>query len=384
MSHPLFSPFQLRSVVFPNRIGVSPMCQYSSQDGFATDWHLVHLGARAQGGAGLVMVEASAVTANGRISVGDLGIWKDEHIPALARIAAFAHSQGARVGIQLAHAGRKGSMTVPFAGERLLQPQDGGWLPDAPSPVPFSSTYAVPSPLNQAGIDTLIEAFRQAAARALKAGFDFVEIHAAHGYLLHEFLSPLANQRTDAYGGSFQNRTRLVLQVVDAVRAEWPAHLPLFVRISATDWAPTGVPGDGSSSLGWQGGWTVDESVQLSSLFQKHGVDLVDVSSGGQIPNAKIPVGPGFQVPFAARIRSEAAIPTAAVGLITDPAQANAIVEEGQADLVFLARELLRDPYWPVHAAAALGDPASWPVQYLRAAPQHSPARAPVTRPNPD
>jgi 2,4-dienoyl-CoA reductase-like NADH-dependent reductase (Old Yellow Enzyme family) len=345
------------------------MCQYSSQDGFATDWHLVHLGARAQGGAGLVMVEASAVTANGRISNGDLGIWKDDHIPALARIAAFVHSQGARAGIQIAHAGRKGSMTVPFDGERLLDPQAGGWQPDAPSPLPFSSTYAVPNPLDQSGIDALIESFRQAAVRALKAGFDFVEIHAAHGYLLHEFLSPLANHRTDVYGGSFENRTRLVLQVVDAVRAEWPANLPLFVRISATDWADQG--------------WNIDESVQLSTLFRKHGVDLVDVSSGGQISNAKIPVAPGFQVPFAARIRTEAATPTAAVGLITEPAQANAIVEDGQADLVFLAREFLRDPYWPVHAAAALGDPATWPVQYLRAAPQHSPARPPITRPNP-
>jgi 2,4-dienoyl-CoA reductase-like NADH-dependent reductase (Old Yellow Enzyme family) len=367
VSQSLFSPFQLRSVEFSNRIGVSPMCQYSSHDGFATDWHLVHLGSRAQGGAGLVILEASAVVPEGRISSGDLGIWKDEHIPALQRIAAFLHSQGARAGIQLAHAGRKGSMSVPFGGERLLLPPEGGWQPVAPSALAFSSSYAVPQALDQAGIDAVVEAFRQAARRALAAGFDLVEVHAAHGYLLHQFLSPLANRRTDAYGGSFENRARLALQVVDAVRAEWPAHLPLFVRISATDWA--------------EGGWNADESVQLARLFREHGVDLVDVSSGGQVPDAKIPVGPGFQVQFAARIRREAGIATAAVGLISDPAQANAIVARGDADLVLLGRELLRDPYWPVHAAAALGEAASWPVQYLRAAPHHSPARAALSRP---
>jgi 2,4-dienoyl-CoA reductase-like NADH-dependent reductase (Old Yellow Enzyme family) len=261
-------------------------------------------------------------------------------------------------------------MTPPFtplAGERLLLPAEGGWQPVAPSALAFSPDYALPQPLDQAGIDAVVEAFRQAARRALTAGFDFVEIHAAHGYLLHQFLSPLANRRTDAYGGSFQNRTRLVLEVVRAVRAEWPAHLPLFVRISATDWA--------------EGGWTVDESVQLARLFRDHGVDLVDVSSGGQVPDAQIPLSPGFQVEFASRIRRQAAIPTAAVGLITDPAQANDIVAKGDADLVFLAREFLRDPYWPLHAAAALGEPASWPPQYLRAAPHRSPGRTPVTRP---
>jgi 2,4-dienoyl-CoA reductase-like NADH-dependent reductase (Old Yellow Enzyme family) len=368
MSHPLFSPFRIRSVEFANRIGVSPMCQYSSQDGFATDWHLVHLGARAQGGAGLVTLEASAVTAEGRISPADLGIWKDDHIPALERIARFIHSQGARAGIQLAHAGRKASMTPPFVGERLIPPAEGGWQPVAPSAVAFSPAYAVPLALDQAGIDATIEAFRQAARRAFAAGFDYVEIHAAHGYLIHEFLSPLANQRTDAYGGSFENRTRLALEVVDAVRAEWPAHLPLFVRISATDWA--------------ESGWNIDESVQLAHLFRDHGVDLIDVSSGGQIPNAKIPIGPGYQVEFAARIRREANIPTAAVGLITDPVQANDIIAKGEADLVFLARAMLRDPYWPLRAAAALGETASWPAQYLRAAPQHSPARSAVIRPS--
>jgi len=343
------------------------MCQYSSEDGFATDWHLVHLGSRAQGGAGLVILEASAVTAEGRISSADLGLWKDAHVPGLKRIVEFVHSQGARAAIQLAHAGRKAGFAPPFAGERLLLPSEGGWQPVGPSAVAFAANYAVPSALDQAGIAAIIEAFAAAARRANRAGFDVVEIHAAHGYLLHEFLSPLANQRTDAYGGSFENRTRLLIEVVDAVRAEWPAHLPLFVRISATDWA--------------DGGWAIEESVKLAGHLRDHGVDLVDVSSGGQIPNAQIPVGPGFQVQFAARIRREADIPTAAVGLITEPAQANEIVASGEADIVLLGREMLRDPYWPLHAAAALNEPVSWPVQYLRAAPRNSTARAAIQRP---
>jgi 2,4-dienoyl-CoA reductase-like NADH-dependent reductase (Old Yellow Enzyme family) len=367
MSHPLFSPFQLRSVSFANRIGVSPMCQYSAQDGFTNDWHLVHLGSRAQGGAGLVIVEASAVVPEGRISSADVGIWKDAHVPGLERIVRFIHAQGARAGIQLAHAGRKGGMAAPFAGERLLTAEEGAWQPVAPSALAFAAHYAEPRALDLDGIADVVRAFGQAARRALEAGFDFVEIHAAHGYLLHEFFSPLTNKRTDAYGGSFENRTRLVLEVVDAVRAEWPAHLPLFVRISATDWV--------------EGGWSADESVELARLFREHDVDLVDVSSGGLVPDARILVGPGFQVPFAERIRKEAGIATAAVGMITDPGQADAIVAEGQADLVLLAREMLRDPYWAVHAAAALGEQASWPVQYLRAAPQHSPARTAVSRP---
>jgi 2,4-dienoyl-CoA reductase-like NADH-dependent reductase (Old Yellow Enzyme family) len=258
-------------------------------------------------------------------------------------------------------------MSAPFTGERLLGPSEGGWLPVAPSAVAFSDAYAVPQALDNAGIKAVVEGFRQAAQRALKAGFDFVEIHAAHGYLLHEFMSPLTNQRTDDYGGSFENRTRLVIEVVDAVRGVWPAHLPLFVRISATDWM--------------EGGWNLDESVKLARLFRDHGVDLVDASSGGLVPNAKIPVGPGFQVEFAARIRREAGIATAAVGVITDPAQANAVIDKGEADLAFLAREMLRDPYWPVHAAAALSETASWPVQYLRAAPHGSAPRASVSRP---
>ena len=368
MNAPLFSPFKLRSVEFSNRIGVSPMCQYSSQDGFATDWHLVHLGSRAQGGAGLVMLEAAAVTPEGRISPGDLGIWKEDHILGVMRIAEFVHSQGARVGMQLAHAGRKASTASPFNGHGLVLPADGGWQPVAPSAIAFASAdYAVPTALDEAGIAAAIGAFREAARRALEAGFDFVEIHAAHGYLLHEFLSPLSNLRTDIYGGSFDNRTRLVLEVVDAVRSVWPERLPLFVRISATDWA--------------EGGWNPDESVALARLLRDRGVDLVDCSSGGNVADAKIPVAPGYQVGFAARIRREAGIATAAVGLITEPAQANAIINDGEADLVFLARAELRDPYWPLHAAAALGETVTWPKQYLRAAPQGSSARPAVTRP---
>ena len=266
MSHALFTPFQLRSVIFLNRIGVSPMCQYSSEDGFANDWHMVHLGARAQGGPGLVMLEASAVLPEGRITPADLGIYKDEHILNLQRIVRFIHSQGVRAGIQLAHAGRKASMSPPFSPERLLSSQEGGWQTVGPSAIPFAAHYSTPRPLDQPGIDAIVQAFAAAAHRAYAAGFDFIEIHAAHGYLLHEFLSPLANHRTDAYGGSFENRARLLLQVVDGVRTAWPAHLPLFVRISATDWA--------------EGGWTPDDSVALAHLLRDHGVDLVDVSSG--------------------------------------------------------------------------------------------------------
>ena len=344
------------------------MCEYSSEDGFANDWHLVHLGCRAQGGAGLVMTEASAVTPEGRISINDLGIWKDEQVPKLEQIARFIHSQGARAGVQLAHAGRKGSMTAPFGGERLLTPEEGRWEPLGPSAIAFSPSYAVPKALCEAEIAGVVSAFADAARRVDKAGFDLVEIHAAHGYLLHEFLSPLANQRTDAYGGSFDNRIRLLLEVTDAVRGAWPDRLPLIVRISATDWA--------------EGGWSPDESVELARRLREHGVDLVDVSSGGQVPNAKIPVGPGFQVAFAARIRKEAEMPTAAVGMITDPKQSNDIIANGEADLVLLAREMLRDPYWPLRAASALGETASWPVQYLRAAPPGSPARSALQRPS--
>jgi 2,4-dienoyl-CoA reductase-like NADH-dependent reductase (Old Yellow Enzyme family) len=367
MSHPLFSALELRSVKFANRIGVSPMCQYSTQDGFATDWHFVHLGSRAQGGAGLVLMEAAAVVPEGRISPGDLGIWKDEHIPALERIVSFIHSQGGRAGIQLAHAGRKASRSVPFTGDRQLAPAEGGWPTVGPSALAFGPDYSQPKPLNPIGLSGLPKAFANAARRAHAANFDFVEIHAAHGYLLHQFLSPLSNRRTDTYGGSFRNRTRLPLETVDAVRSAWPEHLPLFVRISATDWL--------------EGGWNIEESVELAKLFREHGVDLVDVSSGGLAPGAQIPAVPGYQVGFAGRIKREAGIPTAAVGLISEPAQADAIVAAGDADIVLLGREFLRDPYWPLHAAITLGEEASWPVQYLRAAPHHAPARIPVPRP---
>ncbi len=343
------------------------MCQYSSVDGFANDWHLVHLGSRAQGGAGLVMLEAAAVTPEGRISPDDLGVWKNEHIANLSRIAEFVHSQGVRVGMQLAHAGRKASTSSGFQpGPTLVPPSAGGWQPVGPSAVAFSPDYAVPIALDLASINAVVAAFGEAAHRAREARFDFVEIHAAHGYLLHQFLSPLANQRSDEYGGSFENRVRLTLEVVDEVRGELPEHLPLFVRISATDWA--------------EGGWNPDDSVALARRMRTHGVDLVDVSSGGMVPGVKIPLEPGYQVSFAGRIRREAGVATAAVGLITEPEQANVIIAEGEADLVLLARAELRDPYWPLHAAAALGQTASWPVQYLRAAPQGSPKRMGVGR----
>jgi 2,4-dienoyl-CoA reductase-like NADH-dependent reductase (Old Yellow Enzyme family) len=364
MPSALFSPFKLRSLEFPNRIGVSPMCQYSSEDGFANDWHLVHLGARAQGGAGLVILEASGVLPEGRISPNDLGIYKDEHVPALARIARFIRSQGAIAAIQLAHAGRKASTVPPVMGDGMLAPADGGWETVAPSAIPFAAHYPMPRALDLAGIDAVVDAFRQAARRALLAGFDLVEIHGAHGYLLHEFLSPLANQRNDDYGGSFENRIRLILRVTEAVRAEWPLHLPLFVRISATDWV--------------EGGWTVDESVELAKRLKRAGADLIDCSSGGMVPHAKIPVAPGYQVEFANRIRHEAGIATAAVGMITEAKQANAIIDKGEADMVLLAREMLRDPYWPVHSAAVLGETVSWPRQYLRAAPQGTTERKPL------
>jgi 2,4-dienoyl-CoA reductase-like NADH-dependent reductase (Old Yellow Enzyme family) len=365
----LFAPYTLRSVTFPNRIAVSPMCEYSSEDGFANDWHLVHLGSRAVGGAGLVLTEAAAVTPEGRITPQDLGIWKDEHIPTLRRIVDFLHGQGAYAGIQLAHAGRKASMTRPWdvgpAGDQKLSPAEGGWENVvAPSTLAFAPGYPQPIALDRARIDGVVEAFAAAAQRALEAGFDVVEIHAAHGYLLHQFLSPLSNQRTDDFGGSFENRTRLVLLVVDAVRAVWPEELPLFVRISATDWT--------------EGGWNIDESVKLAALLRAHGVDLIDVSSGGLVPGAKITTGPGYQVPFAERIRKESGIGTGAVGMITDPHQAEQIIQSGQAEIVLLARELLRDPYWPLHAAAALDATATWAPQYLRAAPRASVKRLPL------
>ncbi len=362
----LFSPLKLRELQLSNRIVVSPMCQYSSVDGFANDWHLVHLGSRAVGGAGLIIVEATAVTPEGRITPADLGLWKDEHIAKLREIVSFIHEQGVRAGVQLAHAGRKASMEVPWKPERVMPVGEGGWNDVvAPSAVPFSDRYPHPIALDQAGIERVVEAFRAATDRALEAGFDVIEIHAAHGYLFHEFLSPLSNQRTDEYGGSFENRIRLLIQVVDAVRERLPQSNPLFVRLSATDW----VEGEG---------WDIAQSVQLARQLKEHGVDLVDVSSGGLVPYAKIPVGPAFQTPFAEQIRKGAGIPTGAVGMITEAAQAAEIVRNGQADLILLAREFLRDPYWPLHAAATLGATASWPVQYLRAAHRGSVPREPI------
>ncbi len=352
----LFSPLQLRDVTLRNRIAVSPMCQYSCEDGFATDWHLVHLGSRAVGGAGLIVMEATAVSPEGRISPQDNGIWLDAHIPKLRQITDFIHAQGAHAAIQLAHAGRKASMTRPWEGEAVVPVERGGWTNVvAPSAIPFSDKYPHPVVLDIAGVQRVVHAFAVAAQRALQAGFDAIEIHAAHGYLLHEFLSPLSNVRTDEYGGSFENRIRVVLEVVDAVRAAWPDALPLLVRISATDWT--------------EGGWNPDESVALAKILKNRGVDLIDCSSGGLVPHAKIPIGPGYQVPFAERVRKEAGIPTGAVGMITEPVQADAIIRNGQADIVLLAREMLRDPYWPLHAATTLGHAGPWPIQYQRAAP---------------
>jgi 2,4-dienoyl-CoA reductase (NADPH2) len=346
----LLSPLTVRRVTLRNRIGMSPMCQYVAKEGFADDWHLVHLGSRAAGGVGLVMVEASAVTPQGRITPGDVGFWDDDHAEPLARIARFVHSQGAAIGIQLAHAGRKASCDVPWRRGEPLAPAQGGWPVVGPSPVPFSERSPVPVALDEAGIRGVIEAFAAAARRAVDAGFDLVELHSAHGYLLHSFLSPLSNRRTDRYGGPLENRIRLPLEVARAVRRVIPAGMPLFVRISATDWA--------------EGGWDVEQSVVLARSLKAEGVDLIDVSSGGLLPTVKIPVARGYQVPFAARIREGAGVMTAAVGMITDPGQADEIIERGCADLVFLGRELLREPYWALRAETELGGEPDWPVSY--------------------
>ncbi|GAB4000301.1 NADH:flavin oxidoreductase/NADH oxidase [Spirosoma daeguense] len=330
------------------------MCQYSSQDGFASDWHLVHLGSRAVGGAGLIITEATAISAEGRISPNDLGIWKDDHIPGLKRITDFIRQQGTTVGIQLAHAGRKASHQRPWEGGAAIGPtSEQGWQTVAPSAISFQESGPKPLPLTTSGIQTVLEDFRVATQRALKAGFQVLEIHAAHGYLLHQFLSPLSNHRTDQYGGSFGNRIRLLLEVVECVQTVWPADLPLFVRLSATDWA--------------EGGWSIDDSVALASILKARGVDVVDCSSGGTVAQVKIPVSLGYQVPFAARIKQEAGILTAAVGLITSAQQAESILENGQADLVLMAREFLRNPYFPLQAASTLSDQISWPAQYERA-----------------
>ena len=360
MAH-LFEPLQLRELVLPNRIGMSPMCQYSATGGMAGDWHVVHYGSRALGGLGLMFVEATAVAPEGRISPGDLGLWKDEQIEPMARIVRHAKAQGSVTSAQLAHAGRKASVGLGWEAQRSLSEAEGGWPTIAPSAISFGDGYAEPHALDEAGIRKVVEQFAAAARRARAAGFDVAEVHAAHGYLLHQFLSPLANQRTDAYGGSLENRSRLLREVVAVVRAEWPQQMPVFVRLSATDWA--------------EGGWDIGETVELCRMLKGLGVDLVDVSSAGLVPWAKIPAGPGFQTGFASRIRHEAGIATAAVGMITSPAQADHIIRSGQADVVLLGRELLRNPYWPLAAARELGQAVSWPQQYLRAAPPGSSGR---------
>jgi 2,4-dienoyl-CoA reductase-like NADH-dependent reductase (Old Yellow Enzyme family) len=346
----LLSPLTIRGVTLRNRIVMSPMCQYIATDGFADDWHLVHLGSRAAGGVALVVVEATAVTRYGRITPGDLGIWSDEHVEPLARIARFVESQGAAAGIQLAHAGRKASCDVPWNGGSGLTPEAGGWPVVAPSAIPFDEGNPVPAALDEAGIDAVVAAFEAATERALAAGFRVIEVHAAHGYLLHEFLSPLSNRRTDAYGGSLENRMRLTLRVAGAVRKRVPAELPVFVRISATDWT--------------DGGWDADQSVVLAGRLKELGIDLIDVSSGGLVPRVRIPVGKGYQVALARKVRDEAGVMTGAVGLITEAKHANEIVTEGDADLVFVARELLREPYWALQAQQELGAEASWPISY--------------------
>jgi 2,4-dienoyl-CoA reductase-like NADH-dependent reductase (Old Yellow Enzyme family) len=346
----LLSPLTIRGITLRNRIVMSPMCQYIATDGFADDWHLVHLGSRAAGGVALVVVEATAVTRYGRITPGDLGIWSDEHVGPLARIARFVESQGAVAGIQLAHAGRKASCDVPWKGGSGLTPEAGGWPVIGPSAIPFDEGNPVPTALDEAGIDHVVAAFEAATERALAAGFRVIEVHAAHGYLLHEFLSPLSNLRIDAYGGSLENRMRLTLRVAGAVRKLVPADLPVFVRISASDWA--------------EGGWDVEQSVVLADGLKELGIDLIDVSSGGLVPKARIPVGKGYQVPLARKIRDEAGVMTGAVGLITEAKQANEIVTGGDADLVLLAREMLREPYWALKAQQELGAEASWPMSY--------------------
>ncbi len=364
MSH-LFDRLTIRDLEFANRVFVSPMCQYSSRDGLPNDWHLVHLGSRAVGGAGLIMTEATAVLPEGRISPQDLGIWTDDQIEPLRRIVRFIHDQGSIAGMQLAHAGRKASARRPWESAGVVPESEGGWKHVvAPSAIAFSEDYPMPQELADDGIREVVAAFAAAARRACDAGFRVIEIHAAHGYLIHEFLSPLSNKRDDEYGGSFENRTRVLREIVQAVRGVWPKGAPLFVRLSATDWV--------------EGGWDLLQSIALARELKQIGVDLIDCSSGGSVSHAKIPVGAGYQTPFAQRIRDEADILTGAVGMITSPAQAEHIINTGQADAILMAREFLRDPYWPLRAAQELRQSVSWPVQYLRAAPKDANARVPV------
>jgi 2,4-dienoyl-CoA reductase-like NADH-dependent reductase (Old Yellow Enzyme family) len=347
----LFSPLTIKNITLKNRIVMSPMCQYSAADGFTNDWHMVHLGTRAAGGTGLIITEATAVSPEGRISPGDLGLWKDEHIQGLSRIVSFLHLQGAIAGIQLAHAGRKASCAVPWEGGKQLDQNHGGWQTVAPSAIPFQEGDRQPVSLNKEEIGKVVTDFKAAAGRARAAGFNVVEIHSAHGYLLNEFLSPFSNQRTDEYGGTFENRIRLLQEIIEAVKKVWPPDNPLFVRISATDWT--------------EGGWTLEESIKLAYILKDMGVDLIDCSSGGNVYNAKIPVSPGYQVPFSEALR-KTGILTGTVGFITEADQAESILQEDKADLVFLARELLRNPYFPLIAARELGADITWPVQYLR------------------
>ena len=364
MAH-LFDSLVVRDIKFANRVFVSPMCQYSSTDGYANDWHFVHLGSRAVGGAGLVLTEATAVLAEGRISPQDLGIWSDDHIEPLARIVHFIHQQGSSAGMQLAHAGRKASTYRPWEGHGTVPETAGGWTNVVgPSAVAFADHYPLPQAATKQGIQAIVEAFGVAARRACEAGFRVIEIHAAHGYLIHEFLSPLSNRRVDAYGGSFENRTRILREIVAAVRRSWPERAPVFVRISAMEWV------DDS--------WDIQQSIELARQLKELGVDLIDCSSGGNVPRATVPVGPGYQTPFAEQIRRQAKIMTGAVGMITSPVQAEHILATGQSDAVIIAREFLRDPYWPLRAARELGQATSWPVQYLRAAPEGAKARVPV------
>jgi 2,4-dienoyl-CoA reductase-like NADH-dependent reductase (Old Yellow Enzyme family) len=351
----LFDALKIRDITFRNRVAVSPMCEYSADDGFTNDWHLVHLGSRAVGGAGTVLTEAIAVVPEGRISPGDLGIWKDEHIENLARIVRFLHQHGAVAGTQLAHAGFKASTEVPWKAQgKYVAVEAGGWRPIYSSTAKgFTPEALQPEALTFEGIARIVHAFADSARRTLDAGFELIEIHGAHGYLVHQFLSPLVNTRTDQYGGSFENRTRLLREIIEAVRKVWPERLPLWLRISASDWT--------------EGGWTIEDSIALAKQVKPLGVDLIDASSGGIVPSAKIPLGPGYQTLFAERIRKEAGILTGAVGMITSPEQAQHILATGQADLVLLARELLRDPYWPLRAAHALKQEIAWPKQYERA-----------------
>lgn len=352
----LFSSLTIKNLTLKNRIVVSPMCQYSAEDGFTSDYHLVHLGSRAMGGAGLIISEAASVSPEGRISPGDIGIWKDEHIVGLKRITDFIHQYGGVAGIQLAHAGRKASFKAPWLDPKQISIAEGGWQTVAPSAIPFNEEDTVPEALDAAGIAKVKADFRAATERSIAAGFKVIELHAAHGYLIHQFLSPLRNERTDEYGGSFENRVRLLLELVDVVQEVWPAENPLFVRISATDWAA--------------GGWNAEESVKLAALLKAKGVDLIDASSGGLTKKQEIPIFPGYQVQFAEQIKKETGIMTGAVGLITDAQQAEEVLKDGKADLIFLAREFLRDPYFPLHAAEALDVELKWPVQYERAKPR--------------